>query len=77
MPVLAEWEACEVNLREIVNLRVGDIIELPSNLFEETRVLLNGTPKFIGKIGLDGGHAAVQITRKITTPTTHVSPDGR
>jgi flagellar motor switch protein FliM len=77
MPVLAEWEACEVNLREIVNLRVGDIIELPSNLFEETRVLLNGTPKFIGKIGLDGGHAAVQITRKITTPTPHVSPDGR
>lgn len=77
MPLLAEWEACEVNLREIVNLRVGDIIELPSNLFEETRVLLNGTPKFIGKIGLDGGHAAVQITRKITNPTPHVSPDGR
>jgi flagellar motor switch protein FliM len=77
MPVLAEWEACEVNLREIVHLRVGDIIELPPNLFEETRVLLNGTPKFIGKIGLEAGHAAVQITRKITTPTPHVSPDGR
>ena len=77
MPVLAEWEACEVNLREIVNLRVGDIIELPSNLFEETRILLNGTPKFVGKVGLEGDHAAVQITRKITTPSHHVSPDGR
>jgi flagellar motor switch protein FliM len=77
MPVRAEWDACEVNLREIVNLRVGDIIELPANLFEETRVLLNGMPKFIGKVGLEGDHAAVQIIRKITTPTTHVSPDGR
>ena len=77
MPVRAEWDACEINLREIVNLRVGDIIELPSSLFEETSLLLNGTPKFIGKIGLEGDHAAVQITRKITTPTPHASPDGR
>jgi flagellar motor switch protein FliM len=77
VPVRAEWDACDVNLREIVNLRVGDIIELPSNLFEETRVLLNGTPKFIGKVGLEGDHAAVQITRKISTTTPNASPDGR
>jgi flagellar motor switch protein FliM len=77
MPVRAEWEACEVNLREIVHLRVGDIIELPGNLFEETRILLNGTPKFIGKIGLEGDHAAVQITRKIPSPPHHASPIGR
>jgi flagellar motor switch protein FliM len=60
-----------------VHLRVGDIIELPSNLFDETRVLLNGTPKFIGRIGLEGDHAAVQITRKIPTQPTHASLDGR
>jgi flagellar motor switch protein FliM len=79
MPVRAEWEACEVNLREIVNLRVGDIIELPPNLFDETRVLLNGTPKFTGKVGLEADHVAIQITRKITnpTPSPNVSHDGR
>jgi len=77
MPVRAEWDACEVNLREIVHLRVGDIIELPSNLFEETRVLLNGTPKFTGKVGLEADHVAIQITRKIVNQTPYVSTDGR
>ena len=65
VPVRAEWEACEVQLREIANLRVGDVVELPATLFEETRILLNGTPKFVGKIGVDGDRAAVQINRKL------------
>ncbi|MDD2763096.1 MAG: FliM/FliN family flagellar motor switch protein [Opitutaceae bacterium] len=65
VPVRAEWDACEINLREIVSLRAGDIIELPPGLIEETRILLNGAPRFIGKVGLDGAHAAVQITRRI------------
>ena len=30
MPVRAEWDAFEVSLREIVHLRVGDVIELPA-----------------------------------------------
>ena len=65
VPVRAEWDACEVQLREIANLRVGDVLELPATLFDETRLLLNGTPKFVGKIGVDGDRAAVQINRKL------------
>jgi len=77
VPVRAEWNACEVNLREIINLRVGDVIELPPTLFENTRVLLNGAPKFVGKIGLDSDHVAVQITQKIPQPTENANHDGR
>ena len=76
MPVRAEWEAFEASLREITSLRVGDVIELPAPLLERTKVLLNGTSKFIGTVGLDGDRTAVQITRKIPrldaeTPSEH------
>ena len=66
VPVRAEWAALEVSLREVTALRVGDVIELPSSLFHETRVLLNGTPKFVGTVGLDSDRVAVQLTRKLS-----------
>jgi flagellar motor switch protein FliM len=69
VPVRAEWAALEVNLREITALRVGDVFELPASIFHETRVLLNGTPKFVGTVGLDTTKVAVQLTRKLPTAT--------
>lgn len=78
MPVRAEWAALELSLREIVNLRVGDVIELPATICNETRVLLNGTPKFMGTVGLDTDRVAVQITRKIPVEDfLHAKPDRR
>jgi len=80
MPVRAEWEAFELSLREVSSLRVGDVIEMPTDLVQQTRVLLNGTPKFIGTVGLDTDRVAVQLTKKIPlTPEeiSHGKPDGR
>ena len=65
MPVRAEWAAFEVTLREITSLRVGDVFEMPPSIFADTRVLLNGTPKFVGTVGLDTDQVAVQLTRKL------------
>lgn len=65
MPVRTEWDAFEIPLREIVSLRVGDVLELPSSLLQQTRVLLNGTPKFIGTVGQEADRVVVQLTRKI------------
>ncbi|MEO6006191.1 MAG: FliM/FliN family flagellar motor switch protein [Opitutus sp.] len=78
VPVRAEWAALEVDLREITSLRVGDVFELPSSIFQETRVLLNGTPKFVGTVGLDSTKVAVQLTRKLP-PGASAPPksDGR
>ena len=70
VPVRAEWDAFEVSLREIASLRVGDVIELPAPLLQQTRILLNGTPKFIGTVGLDADRTAVQITRKLSGEET-------
>ncbi|MFI5337248.1 MAG: flagellar motor switch protein FliM [Opitutales bacterium] len=80
MPVRAEWDALQLTLREVSSLRVGDVIELPGTLLQQTRLLLNGTPKFIGTIGLDTDRVAVQLTRKIPLPAEVPNPfnsDGR
>lgn len=78
IPVRAEWQTLELTLREITNLRIGDVIEMPATIFSETRVLLNGTPKFIGTIGLETDHVAVQLTRKLPSEDIpHAKPDGR
>ena len=78
VPVRAEWAALEVSMREITSLRVGDVFELPASIFNETRVLLNGTPKFIGTVGLDTTKVAVQLSRKLPPgPAAPPKSDGR
>ena len=78
VPLRAEWEAFELSLREVTCLRVGDVLEMSPALCAETRVLLNGTPKFIGTVGLDADRVAVQLTRKLTSEdSSHGKPDGR
>jgi flagellar motor switch protein FliM len=77
MPVRAEWSHLELTLRELTNLRVGDVIEMHSSVFQDTRVLLNGTPKFVGTVGLEGDRVAVQLTRKLPSEElSHVKSDG-
>jgi flagellar motor switch protein FliM len=78
VPVRAEWDAFDLTLREVSSLRVGDVIEMKPSLPTETRVLLNGTPKFIGTVGLDTDCVAVQLTRKLPSEEPfHAKPDGR
>ncbi len=78
VPVRAEWSAFELTLREVTSLRVGDVIEMQASVCADTRVLLNGTPKFIGTVGLDTDHVAIQLTRKLPPEdSAHAKPDGR
>jgi flagellar motor switch protein FliM len=78
VPVRAEWQAIELTLREITSLRVGDVVEMPATLCTETRVLLNGTPKFVGTVGLDSDRVAIQLTKKLPNDEySHGKSDGR
>ncbi|HEX2101127.1 MAG TPA: FliM/FliN family flagellar motor switch protein [Candidatus Synoicihabitans sp.] len=66
MPVRAEWALTDLPLREVATLRVGDVIQLPADIVNHTRVLLNGTPKFVGTVGIEGENAVVKLSRKLT-----------
>ncbi len=65
IPVRAEWAGADLSLREIAALQVGDVLELPVGILDETNILLSGTPKFGGTVGLDGDRVAVTIKRKL------------
>lgn len=65
VPVRAEWQAFELSMREVFSLRVGDVLEMPSSHLQETSVLLNGTPKFCGTVGLDTDRVVVKLTHKL------------
>ena len=69
MPVRAEWDSFSISLREITDLRVGDVIEMPADQIRQTQVLLNGVPKFVGTAGLDADHIVVQLNSKIGAAT--------
>lgn len=80
IPARAEWDAFELTLREICNLRVGDVIEMPAGILDETRVSLNGTPKFVGTVGLDSDRVAVKLTKKLAADSNtapRAFPNGR
>ena len=78
IPVRAEWSALELTLRELTSLRVGDVIEMPQTICNETNVLLNGAAKFVGTVGLDTDRVAIQLTRKLPNEdSSHAKSDGR
>ena len=55
-----------------IDVRVGDVIEMPAGIVEKTRFLLNNTPKYQGTVGIEGDHVAVNLTKKITE--TEIAP---
>jgi flagellar motor switch protein FliM len=65
IPVRAEWSLSDTTLREVASLRVGDVLELPVDILDRTRLLLSGAPKFLGTVGLEGDTVAVRLTRKL------------
>jgi flagellar motor switch protein FliM len=69
----AEWEAFEIPLREISALRVGDVIELPADIVNQTRICLAGIPKFTGVVGLDADKVVVKLTKKLS-PIPAIDP---
>ena len=66
LPVRAEWSLTDMTLREISSLRVGDLLEMPLGILDQTRVMLAGIPKFVGTVGLEGQQVAVKLNRKLT-----------
>ena len=59
----ARFDNGTASLGDLVNLTVGDVIWLDSNLQRELQVLVEGKPKFRGRPGTQGARLAVQITK--------------
>jgi flagellar motor switch protein FliM len=65
IPVAAEWQGLEMSGREVLALKVGDVLKLDPRNFEQVNVRLADAPKFTGRPGTVSGKWAVELTQLI------------
>jgi flagellar motor switch protein FliM len=63
--VTAEWPALEMTVRDLTNLKVGDVLPLESEVVNHVRLRLASLPKFLGRLGTQGNKWAVEVTQTI------------
>jgi flagellar motor switch protein FliM len=62
IPVTGAWHGWEVAAREVLNLKVGDVLRLDPAAARQVEVCLGGRAKFQGRPGLVAGKWAVELT---------------
>lgn len=65
LPVVAEWNVAKITVRDVMNLRAGDVLEMPADTLEKTCITLTGRPLFIGTAGMREGRVAVRLERRL------------
>lgn len=67
VPVKAEWDGLEMTARQILGLKVGDVLPLNAQNTHQIKVLVADAVKFQGRPGTVGGQWAVQLTQRVNT----------
>jgi len=62
--MVAEWDAAEMTVGKVMEMKPGDVIELPKGIIGQTRIRMGNLVKFNGEIGLENGMVAVRIREK-------------
>jgi flagellar motor switch protein FliM len=66
VPVVADWLIRDLTVADILQMRVGDVMQLPRTTLDNTRLCVSNLPQFIGRAGCENGKVAVQIQRNLT-----------
>jgi flagellar motor switch protein FliM len=66
VPVTAEWDGLEMTARQILALKVGDVLRLDSQRAPQVNVRVADTLRFQGRPGTLAGHWAVELTQAVT-----------
>jgi flagellar motor switch protein FliM len=70
VPLIADWEVKGASVADILQLRVGDVIEMPKATLSNTRVRVANAPRFKAQAGCENGHVAIQINSEFQTANT-------
>ncbi|MBI3416266.1 MAG: flagellar motor switch protein FliM [Verrucomicrobia bacterium] len=62
IPVTAEWPELPITVRQLTQLKVGDLFPLSPQFVERVQIRLAKLPKFIGRLGTRGPCWAVELT---------------
>ncbi len=66
VPITAEWDVREITLGEAAAISPGDVIHVPQDLIDQTRLKVSETEEFYGTIGVEEGRLAVHLNERIT-----------
>jgi flagellar motor switch protein FliM len=65
LPITAELGRTAITVRELLELREGDIIRLKNKITDEVIISIGGKKKFAGRPGMVDGKKAVKILRPL------------
>jgi flagellar motor switch protein FliM len=65
VPVTAEWQGLALTAREVLALKIGDVLQLDPKCLQQINVRLADQPKFQGRPGAVAGQWAVELTQQI------------
>ncbi len=65
VPLVAEWQGLELTAREVLALKVGDVLQLSPQCAQQVKVRLADHHKFNARLGTLAGHWAVELTQVI------------
>lgn len=63
LPVTAEWQGLELSAREMLHLKIGDVLQISPQLAQQVCLRLGDVSKFNGRLGTVAGHWAVELTQ--------------
>jgi flagellar motor switch protein FliM len=66
VPIVAEWDVRFITLGEAAALAPGDLIHVPQDLIDQTRLKVSETEEFFGTIGVEEGRLAVHLNERIS-----------
>jgi flagellar motor switch protein FliM len=69
LPISAEWHGLEISAREILALKVGDVIKMTPQQAEQMEIRIGELPRFTGRPGTLGGQWAVELTQIMARPS--------
>jgi flagellar motor switch protein FliM len=59
--LVAQWQGIELSLRDILALKVGDVLPINGQGAKKVKVLLADIPKFHGRLGTVAGNWAIEL----------------
>jgi flagellar motor switch protein FliM len=65
VPLSAGWEGLRITAEQLAHLKVGDVLPLEPQRFNEVEVRLARVPKFVGRLGAARQARAVELTRPL------------
>lgn len=65
VPVRAELGSSVVRIRDVLNLQIGDVIKLDTNIDDKIKVKIGSNVKFLGNIGVLKNKMAIKIANVV------------